>query len=84
MIPLAWVIPLLLLAMFAGASIVRHRRTRRFRTMERTVTNLERQADIINEQLDADPQRAAIDMGKRYAINSMQRTIDDLRDEVPR
>lgn len=66
---------------FALAAIANHRRLKKLNV---AVSDLEQQVAVVNEQMADDPQRAGIDMGKRYAINQVQTTLDRLRREVPR
>lgn len=73
---------LVLMAFLTGwnTSVARHRA--RQRNLERSVADLELQADAMTESLQDDPQRAGIDIGKRYAVHQMQNTIDRLREEA--
>ncbi|MGA7270461.1 MAG: hypothetical protein WB239_05250 [Acidimicrobiia bacterium] len=85
MIPLPILIPLLILIAFIvgwNIAVGQHRKNRRI--LEHTTRDLEKRVAHVNEQLAGDPQRAGIDMGKRYAVNQMQSTIDRIRNEVPK
>lgn len=74
-------IALLIVAALVGVGIRElHERGKR-RQLERSVTSLEADVAKFNQRLQDDPQRAGIDMGKRYATNAMQHTIDQLREE---
>lgn len=52
------------------------------KNLEAAIAELEEQVVAVNEQLAEDPQRASIDMGKRYVLNQLQTAIDHLRQEV--
>lgn len=88
MLPLLIIVVILLILVVSAfligwnAAITKHRAHRR--RLETAVGDLEQQVSIVNEQLTSDPQRASIDIGKRYATNQMQTTIDRLREEIPR
>lgn len=76
---LALAISLLVLLVVGSA---RHRYSAN--RLESKVTRVEQDVATFNEKLRHDPQRAGIDMGKRYAANEMQATIDRLRQEESR
>lgn len=71
-----------LLVLFVVGSALRHRYSAN--RLESKVTRVEQDVATFNEKLRHDPQRAGIDMGKRYAANEMQATIDRLRQEESR
>lgn len=70
----------LILLVLATKLVDRLRRTR----LESHVTRVERDVATFNEKLKQDPQRAGIDMGKRYAVNEMEATLQRLRREEER
>ena len=83
-VPIALLLSALLIVTFGfgwNLAVRKHRASRRKLTV--AIGNLEQQVQTVNEALDTDPQRAGIDMGKRYATNQMQHTIDQLREELP-
>ncbi len=71
---------LVLLTLFVIGVAHRLRRT----TLESQVTRVEHDVATFNEKLKEDPQRAGIDLGKRYAVNEMEATLDRLRREESR
>ena len=84
MIPFPIVVLIALVGLLVGVYLASWFKNRRLRRLTVAVADLEQQVAVVNEQLDQDPQRAGIDMGKRYTINQVQATIDRLRREVPR
>lgn len=88
MIPLPFVVVAALLVAGAFYLIGRNASIRAYRTnfsgLRTHVGDLEQQVDAMNASLTKDPQRAGIDMGKRYAVNQIQTTLDHLLEELPR
>lgn len=54
-----------------------HRRTRKL--LQISVADLEAQAASFREEMDVDPQRAWINMGKRNVVNQMEATLQTIR-----
>ena len=61
-------------------AVYNHRRTRRL--LETSIADLEAQVASFQDDLDRDPQRAWIDMGKRNVINQMEATLRIIRETL--
>lgn len=65
-----------------NAAVRNHRRN--MASLQGHIADMEQQVAAFNEAFADDPQRASIDMGKRYAVNQVQATLNRLSAEVPR
>jgi len=74
----------LILLFIVGWFAIAHRDRLHRRGLESAVTKLETDVATFNEKMKHDPQRAGIDLGKRYAVNEMEATLERLRREESR